>query len=57
MASFFSVERADAGVREQAFRVVLPNGMALPLVSARDGGLLIPGLPFGPATLELSEVK
>ncbi len=57
LASIFAVERADAAVREQVFRAVLPNGLALPMVSARDGGLLIPGLPFGRATLELSEVK
>ncbi|MBL8741040.1 MAG: hypothetical protein JNK04_08105 [Myxococcales bacterium] len=57
MASLFGVERADGGAREQVFRVVLPNGLALPVVSARDGGLLIPGMPFGRATLELSETK
>jgi hypothetical protein len=48
-------QRADAAVREQVFRRC-PTA-ALPMVSARDGGLLIPGLPFGRATLELSEVK
>ena len=57
LASLFAVERPDAGAREQVFRVVLPNGMALPIVSARDGGLLIPGLPFGRATLELTETR
>jgi len=38
----------------QALRVVTPSGLALPVVSAADGGLVVPGVPFGRSTVELA---
>jgi len=54
LGAAFGVVAADASVRARAFRLVLPSGLAIPIVSARDGGLLVPGVPFGKATLELA---
>ncbi|HTJ80577.1 MAG TPA: hypothetical protein VL400_02605 [Polyangiaceae bacterium] len=38
----------------QPLRVVLASGLALPVVSASDGGLVVPGVPLGRATVELA---
>lgn len=54
-ASFFRVSRAGAATDEPAVaRVVLPSGLAVPVVTSADGGLLLAGVPFGRSTLELA---
>lgn len=53
-ATFFSVVDAGGTARTVSARVVLPSGMAIPVVTAEDGGLLLGGLPFGRSSLELA---
>lgn len=53
LAAFFSVVGADGTTQPAAMRLVLPSGVALPLVTAKDGGLLVAGVPFGKSSLEL----
>lgn len=53
LAAYFAVSGADGTRRARTLRVVLPSGLAVPMVTATDGGLLAPGVPFGKASLEL----
>jgi cellulose synthase operon protein C len=53
LASMIRVE--TGGAAPPALRLVLPSGLALPVVPAPDGGLLLGGLPFGRSSLEASD--
>lgn len=56
LAAFFSVSGADGSAAARSMRLVLPSGVALPLVTAADGALLVPGVPYGRASLELGTI-
>ncbi len=53
LAAAFAIAPSEGTPSPRALRLVLPNGLGLPVVSAADGSLLLIGLPFGKATLEL----
>jgi HEAT repeat protein len=54
-AALVTEVRAGTGTSPvQALRLVLPSGVALPMVSAADGGLVVPGVPFGRSQVELA---
>ncbi len=52
LASMIRVE--SGGAAPPALRLVLPSGLAVPVVPAPDGGLLLGGIPFGRSSLEAS---
>ncbi|MBL9021334.1 MAG: HEAT repeat domain-containing protein [Myxococcales bacterium] len=54
-AALFRVDTAAALSEPPALRLVLPSGLALAVFPAADGALLVGGMPFGGATLELAE--
>ena len=54
LASMTRVE--TGGASPPALRLVLPSGLALPVVPASDGGLLLGGIPFGRSSLEASDI-
>ncbi len=56
-ATFFVVARADGPSRAQAVDWILPSGIALPVVTAGDGGLLLPGAPWGKSSIVLPRVR
>lgn len=56
LVAFFSVAGADGSAAARSMRLVLPSGVALPLVTAADGALLMPGVPYGRASLELGTI-
>lgn len=56
-ATFFIVARADGTSRAGAVDWILPSGIALPLVTAGDGGLLLPGAPWGKSSIVLPRVR
>jgi len=47
-------EQANPGPRTA--RVLRVDGVAVPVVADPDGALLVPGLPAGPASLQLGHV-
>ncbi len=54
-AALVTEVRAAGGTSAvQSLRLVLPSGVALPVVSAADGGLVVPGVPFGRTEVELA---
>lgn len=53
-ASLLRVEGSDPS-QPPLLRLVLPSALAIPVVPAPDGALLIGGMPFGPASIELPE--
>jgi hypothetical protein len=49
-------ERRSAAGPAPPVRVVRADGVAVPVVADPDGALLVPGLPPGPASLQLGRV-
>lgn len=56
LVAYFAVAGSDGSASARAVRAVLPSGIALPMVTAADGALLTPGIPFGKASLEIVTV-
>lgn len=52
-ATLFRIDAA--GAPSPHLRLVLPSGMSVSVVPAADGGLLLGGMPFGAASIQLDE--
>ncbi len=53
LAALFAVVGADGSKEARALRLVLPSGMAVPMVTSTDGALFVVGVPYGRGSLEL----
>ena len=53
LAALFAVVGADGSKKARALRLVLPSGMAVPMVTSTDGALFVVGVPYGRGSLEL----